>query len=192
MQHYIEDAIRTILQVVEPNDGIELREGLKETPARVAKALTEKLSGYNVDVKAMLKVFEDGAEDYDEMVLVKDIEFHSLCEHHMENISGVAHVAYIPNGKVVGLSKLARLVDAHAKRLQVQERLTKDVTKDLMEFVEPLGAACVIEAKHGCMECRGIKKQNSTTITSSLRGVFKEQPETRNELMLLINAPKRC
>lgn len=187
----IEDNVLRILQYVEPGYGGRLREGLQETPARFAKALAEKTSGYNVDIAATLKTFEDGSEDYNEMVLVKDIEFHSLCEHHLEAVSGVAHVAYIPDGKVLGLSKLARLVDAHAKRLQVQERMTKDITSDLMEYVKPLGAACVIEATHNCMQCRGVKKQNSTTITSSLRGVFKDQPETRSEFMMLVNAAKR-
>ena len=185
----IEGNVQRILQYIEPET--YRREGIQETPKRVAKAMAEKFSGYNVDIPSMLKVFEDGAEGYDEMVLVKDIEFHSSCEHHLETIAGVAHVAYIPNGSVLGLSKLARLVDAHAKRLQVQERMTKDITNDLMRYVKPLGAACVIEATHGCMQCRGVKKQNSTTVTSSLRGAFKDEQETRSEFLSLVNAPRR-
>ncbi len=189
----IEQNILRILQHVEPhttNEG-ELREGLQETPKRVAKALAEKLSGYDTDPASVLKVFTDGAEGCDEMVMVKDIPFHSMCEHHMETIKGVASIAYIPDGAIVGLSKLVRLLEVHSRRLQVQERLTNSITSDLMAHLKPKGAACIIEATHGCMECRGVKVQGSTTITSSLKGVFKEQPETRAEFMALATAPKR-
>jgi GTP cyclohydrolase I len=180
----MEDHVVRILEYIgeDPN-----RSGIQETPKRVLKALKEKTSGYGVDTGALLKTFEDGAEGVDEMVVVKDIPFHSMCEHHMENISGHASIAYIPNGKIVGLSKLARLLDAHAARLQVQERLTNAITKDLMEHLNPVGAACLITATHGCMECRGVKKQGSVTVTSSLKGVFKTQPETRAEFMAIAN-----
>jgi len=162
-----------------------LREGLRETPARVAKAWEFWTSGYNQDAGAILKVFEDGAEGYDEMVVVKDIPVYSKCEHHLADIFGTATVAYIPNGNIVGLSKISRLVNMHARRLQVQERLTNDIAEDLWAHLEPLGVGVLIKARHMCMESRGICQQGHHTITSALRGVFKSQPAARAEFLAL-------
>lgn len=175
----IESAIRTILGFV----GETEREGLKETPHRVAKAWKHWCSGYNVDIAALLKVFEDGADNYDQMVIVKDIPIYSKCEHHLADIFGTATIAYIPNGKIVGLSKLSRLADAFARRLQVQERLTSQIADALVEHLQPLGVGVVIKARHMCMESRGICQQGHHTVTTALRGVIKEQPETRAEFM---------
>ena len=133
-----------------------------------------------------MKVFEDGADNYDEMVLVKDIQLYSHCEHHIAPIIGVAHIAYIPNGRIIGLSKIARLVEVFARRLQVQERLTTQIAEALMTELQPLGVAVVIEAEHLCMSSRGIEKQGSKTVTSKLLGCFKDEAETRAEFMRLI------
>lgn len=175
----IEPAIRTILGFV----GETEREGLKETPHRVAKAWKHWCSGYEVDIAALLKVFEDGADNYDQMVIVKDIPIYSKCEHHLADIFGTATIAYIPNGKIVGLSKLSRLADAFARRLQVQERLTSQIADALVEHLQPLGVGVVIKARHMCMESRGICQQGHHTVTTALRGVIKEQPATRAEFM---------
>ena len=175
----IEPAILTILGFV----GETEREGLKETPHRVAKAWKHWCSGYDVDIAALLKVFEDGADNYDQMVIVKDIPIYSKCEHHLADIFGTATIAYIPNGKIVGLSKLSRLADAFARRLQVQERLTSQIADALVEHLQPLGVGVVIKARHMCMESRGICQQGHHTVTTALRGVIKEQPETRAEFM---------
>lgn len=175
----IEPAIRTILGFV----GETEREGLKETPHRVAKAWKHWCSGYNVDIAALLKVFEDGADNYDQMVIVKDIPIYSKCEHHLADIFGTATIAYIPNGKIVGLSKLSRLADAFARRLQVQERLTSQIADAMVEHLQPLGVGVVIKARHMCMESRGICQQGHHTVTTALRGVIKEQPATRAEFM---------
>lgn len=175
----IEPAIRTILGFV----GETEREGLKETPHRVAKAWKHWCSGYDVDIAALLKVFEDGADNYDQMVIVKDIPIYSKCEHHLADIFGTATIAYIPNGKIVGLSKLSRLADAFARRLQVQERLTSQIADAIVEHLQPLGVGVVIKARHMCMESRGICQQGHHTVTTALRGVIKEQPATRAEFM---------
>ena len=175
----IEPAIRTILGFV----GETEREGLKETPHRVAKAWKHWCSGYDVYIEALLKVFEDGADNYDQMVIVKDIPIYSKCEHHLADIFGTATIAYIPNGKIVGLSKLSRLADAFARRLQVQERLTSQIADALVEHLQPLGVGVVIKARHMCMESRGICQQGHHTVTTALRGVIKEQPATRAEFM---------
>ena len=161
------------------------REGLIDTPKRVAKALEYLTSGYqsNVDEVINNAVFEDAC---DEMVLVKDIEFYSLCEHHMLPFFGRAHVAYLPQGRVIGLSKIARIIDVFARRLQVQERLTSQVADALMDALAPHGVAVVMEADHFCMMMRGVQKQNSSTITSAMRGSFKTDPSTRAEFMGLI------
>lgn len=161
------------------------RGGLIETPARVAKAWQAWTSGYGKDPKDILKVFEDGGKDYDEMVVVKNIPFYSHCEHHLAPFFGTATIAYIPDGSIVGLSKLSRLLDIFARRLQVQERLTNQVVASLMKHIKPKGAACLIEARHMCMESRGVCQQGHSTITSALRGVFKEKPEVRAEFMAL-------
>ena len=162
------------------------REGLLKTPERVAKALQYLTHGYGLDYRAILEsaLFE---EDYSEMILVKDIELYSLCEHHMLPFFGKAHVAYIPDGKIVGLSKIPRAVDVFARRLQVQERLTIQVRDAIEEVLKPLGVAVVIEAQHLCMMMRGAEKQNSWTTTSAMSGEFLANPTTRAEFMRLIN-----
>lgn len=174
-----ESAVKVLLNFV----GETEREGLKETPHRVAKAWKHWCSGYNVDIAALLKVFEDGADNYDQMVIVKDIPIYSKCEHHLADIFGTATIAYIPNGKIVGLSKLSRLADAFARRLQVQERLTSQIADAIVEHLQPLGVGVVIKARHMCMESRGICQQGHHTVTTALRGVIKEQPATRAEFM---------
>lgn len=164
------------------------RGGLLETPKRVVKAWKDWTAGYHVDIKALLKVFEDGAAGYDEMVVRKDIRIYSHCEHHLAPIIGRCTIAYIPDGAVVGLSKLDRLADAFARRLQVQERLTVQIADALMEHLHPKGVGVYIDAEHLCVASRGVKQENSNTITCALRGVMKEQPETRAEFMAHINA----
>lgn len=161
------------------------RGGLQETPERVVKAWAEWFSGYDQNPGDVLKVFEDGAEQMsgDEMVVVRDIDFYSFCEHHMAPFFGKAHIAYIPSGKIVGLSKIARLVDAFARRLQVQERLTNQIADVMQSELDPVGVGVVMRATHFCMCSRGINKQGSTTITSALRGAIKDKPEARAEFM---------
>lgn len=173
-----EDIFIRLLQFVgeDPTRG-----GLIETPDRAAKAWQSWTSGYQQDPEDVLKVFTDGAESYDQMVCVKGIPVYSHCEHHLAPIFGVAHVAYIPNGKIVGLSKLNRLVDVFARRLQVQERLTSQIANTLQEFLQPLGAAVCLECRHLCMESRGIRQQGHTTITTALTGEFKENPAVKQE-----------
>jgi GTP cyclohydrolase I len=158
------------------------REGLRRTPLRVAKAMDFLTSGYHTTVDDVIKgaIF---TEDCKEMVVVRGIEFYSMCEHHMLPFFGHAHVGYLPNGKVVGLSKIARVVDVFARRLQVQERLTNQVADGLMEALDPHGVAVVIEASHTCMMMRGVQKQNSTTISSAMRGAFQDDARTRAEFM---------
>jgi GTP cyclohydrolase I len=161
------------------------REGLARTPARVAKAYRDLTSGYHADPDAIL----NGAlfkVEYNEMVLVKDINFYSLCEHHMLPFFGVCHVAYIPDGKVVGLSKIPKLVKAFSHRLQVQERLTSQVADILRKTIHPLGVAVVMEARHMCMEMRGAESLNSPTVTSAMRGLFQTDARTREEFLSLI------
>jgi GTP cyclohydrolase I len=161
------------------------REGLLDTPKRVEKSLRFLMSGYATDVDAMLNnaLF---TVDYNEMVIVKDIDFYSLCEHHMLPFFGKCHVAYIPNGKVVGLSKIPRLVDIYARRLQVQERLTNQIANTLRDKIKPLGVAVVTEATHLCMAMRGVEKQNSLAVTSAMLGAFREDARTRSEFLNLI------
>lgn len=173
-------AAEEMLSALDPNPS---REGLRETPTRVAKAWEFWTSGYEEDAASILKVFEDGAEGYDEMVVVKDIPVYSKCEHHLADIFGTATVAYIPNGRVVGLSKLSRLVNMHSRRLQVQERLTNDIAGDLWEHLKPKGVGVLLRCRHMCMESRGICQQGHHTVTSALRGVIKEQPEARQEFL---------
>jgi GTP cyclohydrolase I len=165
--------------------GEEMRPGIVETPARVVKAWKHWTSGYDVDIPGLLKVFEDGAEGYDEMVMVKDIPIYSKCEHHLADIFGTATIAYIPNGRIVGLSKLSRVADAFARRIQVQERLTQQIADALDVNLKPKGVAVIIKARHMCMESRGLCQQGHHTITSALRGVFKEDPVARAEFLAL-------
>jgi len=180
-QPRIERAVREILIAIGEDPD---REGLVRTPNRVARAYGELMAGLSEDPRVHLKtVF---TERYDEVVLLRDIEFHSLCEHHLLPFVGKAHVAYLPDGKVVGLSKLARLVEGYARRPQVQERLTTEIADALMEELNPVGAACVIEATHTCMTIRGAKKPGSTMVTSALRGIFKDNAPSRNEVLSLM------
>ncbi len=168
------------------------REGLQETPARVLSAMTEHFSGYREDPKEhLLKTFEE-VEGYDEVVLVSDIDLHSHCEHHLVPFVGKAHVAYIPRGKVVGLSKLARVVEGYAKRLQVQEKLTMQIANAINEVLEPEGVAVIIQCQHFCMCHRGIHKPNSWTTTSKLTGAFLNNPSSRLELFQLIGMEKKA
>lgn len=178
----MKESIKDILRAIGEDPD---REGLLDTPKRVVKSWDELYSGYGKDPKELLTVFR--AEGCDEMVLLRHIELYSMCEHHMLPFFGVAHVAYIPAGdRVIGISKLARLVEIYARRLQIQERLGEQVTTALMECLKPKGAACIIEADHMCMRMRGVGKQNSTMVTSSLKGVFLTKPEARQELLQLI------
>ena len=177
----IERAVREILFAIGENPD---REGLLKTPNRVARAYGELMAGLQDDPKRHLKTVFN--ERYDEVVLLRDIEFHSLCEHHLLPFTGKAHVAYLPDGKVVGLSKLARLVEGFARRPQVQERLTTQIADALMEELAPIGAACVIEATHTCMTMRGARKHGAIMVTSALRGIFKENPSSRAEILSLM------
>lgn len=178
----IEDHIVRLLQYIgeDPTRG-----GLEETPKRVAKAWKEWCGGYDVDPATVLKTFEDGAEGVDEMVVVKNIPFYTHCEHHMAPFFGTATIGYLPDKKIVGLSKLSRLLDIYAKRLQVQERLGCQVADAIMDHLGALGCGVVITARHLCMESRGICKQGSETSTSALRGLFKDDPAVRNEFLQL-------
>jgi len=179
----IEKAVKEILLAV--GEDVE-REGLKKTPARVANMYAELLAGMHEDPKQHLSsVF---SEDYDEIVLLRDIPFYSICEHHLMPFIGSAHVAYLPSGAVLGISKLARIVDCFARRLQVQERLTDQIAEFIMTSLKPKGVAVVIEASHSCMTIRGIKKPGSVMVTSSLRGIFRKDPRSRNEVMSLIHS----
>jgi len=161
------------------------REGLQDTPKRVVKSWRELFAGYNQKPEDVLTVFEAGS--YDQIILLRDIEMYSTCEHHMLPFYGKAHVAYIPDGKVIGISKLARLLDIYARRLQIQERIGEEVTSALMDHLNAKGAACVIEARHMCMCARGVGKQNSVMTTSSVKGVLYEDATARQELFALID-----
>lgn len=161
------------------------REGLLDTPKRVSKSWKELYKGYSQSPEEILStVFKDGS--CDEMVILKDIEFTSMCEHHVLPFRGKAHIAYLPNGNVVGLSKLARLVDCFAKRLQIQEKMTQQISNAIDQVLKPKGVAVIIEAHHQCMSCRGVGKQNSIMITSSMLGFFRSEAQVRNEFLSLI------
>jgi len=176
------DIIVRLLQLV--GEDAE-REGLLETPARVVKAWRHWCSGYGKDPAKLLKVFGDGAERHDQMVTVRDIPIYSHCEHHLAPIFGTVTISYIPNGKIVGLSKLSRLADMFARRLQVQERLTDQIADALFENLEPKGVGVVIKARHMCMESRGICQQGHHTVTTALRGAMRDEPDTRAEFLRL-------
>lgn len=163
------------------------REGLRETPGRALKALQFFTSGYQQDPKRILKTFEDGAERVDEMVVQLGIPFWSTCEHHLLPFWGLAHIGYIPSTRIVGLSKISRLVDIFARRLTVQEHLTVNIAEALMNGLEARGVGVVMQARHSCMESRGIQKAGTVTVTSVMRGVFREKPETRAEFLALVN-----
>ena len=177
----IEKAVKEILLAI----GEDLhREGIKNTPSRVANMYTELLGGINEDPKKYLRsIF---TENYDEIVLLRNISFYSICEHHLMPFIGSAHVAYLPEGKVLGVSKLARIVDSFSRRLQVQERLTDQIADFIMDNLKPKGVAVVLEASHSCMTIRGIKKPGSMMVTSSLRGTFRKDPKSRSEVLSLI------
>jgi GTP cyclohydrolase I len=178
----LEDLIRGLLRFIGEDD---TREGLQRTPERVARAFRFFSKGYAEDPKDIVK----GAlfvEDYQEMIVLRDLDFYSLCEHHLLPFFGKAHVAYIPRNRIVGVSKLARLVEVFARRLQVQERLTTQVATTMVEQLDPLGVGVVLKAEHLCMRMRGIEKQNSVMVTSAMLGVFRTRYETRQEFMTLI------
>jgi GTP cyclohydrolase I len=182
----IEKSIRTILEEIGENIN---RNGLIKTPRRVAKAYEFMTQGYNKKIQDVLNgaVFE---EKYDEMVIVKDVDFYSMCEHHMLPFYGKIHIAYIPGGKIIGLSKIPRIVDVFARRLQVQERMTQQIADTIEEYLNPIGVGVVAEGYHMCMMMRGVQKQNSITTTSAMHGIFKSDARTRSEFLNLI-AQKR-
>ncbi len=180
-----EQAVTKVLELLGEDP---TREGLLKTPSRVAKALKFLTEGYDQDPQEILgeALF---TTSNDEMVLVRDIEFYSMCEHHMLPIIGRAHVAYIPDGRVVGLSKIPRIVNVYARRLQIQEQMTEQIADAILSTIKPKGVAVVVHARHMCMEMRGVQKINSTTVSSALRGLFKSDERTRNEFYNLINTP---
>jgi len=181
----LEDTIRTMLHEIGEDPS---REGLLKTPARVAESMAYLTRGYSQNIDEIL----NGAlftEENREMVVVRDIDFFSLCEHHLLPFFGKCHVAYIPNHKIIGLSKLPRIVEMYARRLQVQERLTKQIADTIQQAVKPQGVAVVMEAEHLCMQMRGVEKQNSVALTSTMLGVFKDSPVTRSEFLELIRRP---
>ncbi len=178
----MEAAVRTLIaEIGEDPD----REGVLKTPARVAKSLRYLTSGYSKNIDKLLNGALYSVE-YDEMVIVKDIEIFSMCEHHLLPFFGRCHVAYVPNGKVIGLSKIPRIVDAFARRLQVQERLTVEIAQTIMDKINPYGVGVIIEARHLCMIMRGVEKQNSTAVTSHMLGVFRDSESTRSEFLRLL------
>src|SRR2546430_2739875 len=179
----IENLVSEMLPLLDEDPG---REGLQRTPGRVAKALEFLTSGYRADIA---KVVNDAlySVKYDEMVIVKDIEFFSLCEHHLLPFFGKMHVAYLPQDRVIGLSKLPRIVDAFARRLQIQERLTQQVAQTIQEAIDPVGVGVICEARHLCMMMRGVEKQHSGAVTSAMLGAFRDCKETRDEFLSLVN-----
>jgi len=181
-----EEAVRTLLRWAGEDP---TREGLLDTPTRVTKAYGEWFRGYNEDPAAILKRTFEEVDGYDEMVVLKDIRFESFCEHHMAPIIGKAHVGYLPTDRVVGISKLVRLVDAYGKRLQVQEKLTAQIANTLQEVLQPRGVAVVMEGEHHCMSTRGVHKHGVTMVTSRMMGIFKSNDITRQEFLKLIGNP---
>ena len=179
----LEQHVRALLRAIDPEPE---REGLARTPERVARALAFFTKGHDEDPRRVINgaLFRD--EEYSEMIVLKDIDFYSLCEHHILPFFGKAHVAYLPNRRIVGISKLARLVEVYARRLQVQERMTNQIATTIHEQLDPLGVGVVLEAEHLCMRMRGIEKQNSVVVTSAMLGVFREHQTTREEFMTLI------
>jgi GTP cyclohydrolase I len=181
-----EDAIRVLLRWAGEDP---TREGLLDTPARVARAYEEYFGGYDVDPVALLARTFAETDGYDEIVLLRDIRFESFCEHHMAAIIGRAHVAYLPRTRVVGISKLARVVDAYARRLQIQEKMTAQIANTLDEVLQPLGVAVVIEATHQCMTTRGVHRPGTSLVTSRMLGAFRTNPTTRREFLAMIQRP---
>lgn len=182
-----EQAVRTLLRHIGEDPE---REGLARTPARVVQALEFLSQGYSQDPKQAINGALFAEEDYQEMILCRDLDFYSLCEHHLLPFNGKAHVAYLPNRRIIGISKIARMVEIYARRLQIQERLTTQIAHTLMEEIEPLGVAVVLEAEHLCMRMRGVEKQNSYVTTSAMLGVFRTHFETRQEFMNLLRNGK--
>jgi len=181
-----ERAVRTLIKWAGDNPD---REGLLDTPARVVRAFEEYFQGYNADPQEILQRTFEEVEGYDEMVLLKDIRFESHCEHHMAPIIGKAHVAYLPKNRVVGISKLARVVELYAQRLQIQEKMTAQVANAINDVLQPLGVAVVIDASHQCMTCRGVHKPGVSMITSKMLGAFREDDRTRREFLSMVNNP---
>jgi len=179
----VESAIRTLLRWAGDDPD---RSGLRGTPARVSRAYKEWFGGYDQDPAGILRTTFDETSGYDEIILLKDVEFVSHCEHHLAPIVGKAHVAYLPERRVVGISKLARVVDVFARRLQIQERMTAQIADTIQQVLEPRGVAVVIEAVHHCMVMRGVNKPGSTMVTSRLTGVFKDDPSVKRELLALV------
>lgn len=180
----MEDAVRVMLRWA--GDDPE-REGLRDTPSRVARAYREFFCGYEIDPRELLATTFEEVSGYDEIILLKDIRLESYCEHHLVPIVGRAHVAYLPNSRVVGISKLARLVDAFAKRFQIQERLTVEIADTIHEVLETRGVAVIVESSHQCMSTRGVHKVGATMVTSRMLGAFRSDPESRRELLALVN-----
>lgn len=181
-----EKAVRTLIQWAGDNPE---REGLLDTPARVVRAFEEYFQGYNADPQEILERTFEEVEGYDEMVLLKDIRFESHCEHHMAPIIGKAHVAYLPKKRVVGISKLARVVEIYAQRLQIQEKMTAQIANAINDVLQPDGVAVVIEAAHQCMTCRGVHKPGVSMITSKMLGAFRENDRTRREFLSMVSNP---
>ena len=178
-----EEAVKTLIRWAGDDPG---REGLKDTPSRVVRSYEEFFSGYDADPKQILQRTFEEVQGYDEIVLLRDIRFESHCEHHMAPIIGKAHVAYLPDSRVVGISKLARLVEAYSKRLQIQEKMTSQIAGAINEILLPLGTAVVVEAAHQCMTTRGVKKSGVTMVTSRMLGAFRENGETRREFLSMV------
>ncbi|WP_158806471.1 MULTISPECIES: GTP cyclohydrolase I FolE [unclassified Acidisoma] len=181
-----EEAVRTLLRWAGEDP---VREGLLDTPARVTRAYEEYFKGYAIDPIALLQRTFEETDGYDEIVLLRDIRFESCCEHHMAPIIGRAHVAYLPHHRVVGISKLARVVDAYARRLQIQEKMTAQIANTIAEVLQPLGVAVVIEATHQCMTTRGVHKPGTSLITSRMLGAFRTNPATRAEFLAMVQRP---
>ncbi len=186
-QRPLQDLMKDVLMALGEDP---YRDGLRETPKRVAKSLREMTSGYHVDIDRLINqaLFD---VPYSEMVVVKDIDFYSLCEHHLLPFFGKCHVSYIPDGKVIGLSKIPRIVEVFSRRLQVQERLTSQIAEIIQNKINPLGVAVVMEARHLCMEMRGAESKGSPTITSAMVGTFRKDPRTREEFLQFISSPRR-
>lgn len=184
-----EDAVRTLIRWAGDDPA---REGMRDTPRRVTKAYTEFFSGYETDPVSVLSTTFSEVGGYDEMIVLRDIDFSSYCEHHMVPFTGRVHIAYIPTDRVVGLSKLARLVDVYAKRLQIQEKLTAEIAQTLQAVLKPKGVAVVVEATHMCMTMRGVRKTGTVMQTSKLLGLFRSDPRTRQEFYSLIGAPSHA
>ena len=186
-----EQAEKAVKTLIEWAGDDPTREGLIETPKRVVKAYEQFFEGYDLDPEEILRKTFEEVEGYDEMVIVKDIRLESHCEHHIAPILGKAHIGYIPNNRVVGISKLARIVDVFGKRLQTQETMTSQIANVIQKVLDPKGVAVVIDASHQCMTTRGVHKPESSTVTSAMKGIFKENAVTRNEFLSFVTLPKK-